>query len=271
MKKIQKNKITNIKNTDIYDNIFLFNILNWNTPSFWKEVLWGSKGDGLETREHLYISKDGVEIIFLSDLLEQKKNLEMLEKSKTKPASYSNVYSPQDELEIFKDIFDDAIKNNKKIHIVWITLKEEIEILEKYYLELWFFSEDINCFDVDFSKVLVSASVKIENIMWRGSDYKSMWEEIFFNPPVRESGQVKAMFKGINRWVTAGLYFDNTLTQNSPIIPFFKGDENKDIKNFLSQQILEENILPLTLWKILKYNLDDVGIVWENIEMKIQY
>jgi len=42
----------------------------------------------------------------------------MLEKSKTKPASYSNVYSPQDELEIFKDIFDDAIKNNKKIHIV---------------------------------------------------------------------------------------------------------------------------------------------------------
>jgi dihydroorotase-like cyclic amidohydrolase len=30
-----------------------------------------------------------------------------------------------------------------------------------------------------------------------------MKEKIFFNPPIRESGQVKAMFKGINRGVTA--------------------------------------------------------------------
>jgi hypothetical protein len=31
---------------------------------------------------------------------------------------FSNVYSEKDELEIFKELFDYAITNNKKIHIV---------------------------------------------------------------------------------------------------------------------------------------------------------
>jgi hypothetical protein len=31
---------------------------------------------------------------------------------------YSNVYSPENELEIFKELFENAIKNNKKIHII---------------------------------------------------------------------------------------------------------------------------------------------------------
>jgi hypothetical protein len=52
------------------------------------------------------MESDGfVKTIFLADLLEEKKNLEMLEKSKTKPATYSNVYSPKDELKIFTKLF----------------------------------------------------------------------------------------------------------------------------------------------------------------------
>jgi len=39
--------------------------------------------------------------------------------------------------------------------------------LEKYYEELGFMREDINCFDPDFSKALISASINIENIMWK--------------------------------------------------------------------------------------------------------
>jgi hypothetical protein len=31
---------------------------------------------------------------------------------------YSNVYSPKDELDIFEKLFNDVVKNNKKIHIV---------------------------------------------------------------------------------------------------------------------------------------------------------
>jgi len=77
MKKILKNKIVNIENTDKFDSKFSFSVLYYNNI-------------------------DTLNIVNLSDLLEDKKNLEMLEKSKTKPASYSNVYSPEDELEIFK-------------------------------------------------------------------------------------------------------------------------------------------------------------------------
>jgi len=31
--------------------------------------------------------------------------------------------------------------------------------------------------------------------MWKGSDYKAQKEAIFFCPPIRESGQNKALFK----------------------------------------------------------------------------
>jgi hypothetical protein len=31
---------------------------------------------------------------------------------------YSEVYSPKDELEIFTELFETALKDNKKIHIV---------------------------------------------------------------------------------------------------------------------------------------------------------
>lgn len=251
MKKILKNSITNIPDTDTFDSIFLFDVLTWEAEN------------------------QDVEIIFLSDLLEHKKNLEMLEKAQSKPASYSNVYSPKDELEIFTELFNSALENNKKIHIVWVTLKEELEMLEAYYLELWFFNTDINCFTCDFSKALVTVSCKIENIMWRGSDYKRMWKEIFFNPPVRESWQVKALFKWINRWVIAGLYISSdsrsTVTTENVLNKYCKHAVPTGIQEFLSQQILEENILPLTLWKILRYNLDEVWIIWKSEELQIVY
>jgi hypothetical protein len=94
MKQIFKDKIINIDN-NIEDNKFLIKKLDWeNTTS------------------------DKFEVVFLSNLLEEKKNLEMFEKSKIKPATWGNVYSPNDELEIFQNLFYDAIKNNKKIHIV---------------------------------------------------------------------------------------------------------------------------------------------------------
>jgi hypothetical protein len=42
----------------------------------------------------------------------------MLERVKEKPAMYSEVYSPKDEIAIFTELFETAISENKKIHIV---------------------------------------------------------------------------------------------------------------------------------------------------------
>ena len=233
MKQIFKNKIVNI-DENITDKKFLIKKLDWE-----KNIL-----------------NNDFEIIFLSDLLEERKNLEMLEKSKTKPATWGNVYSPKNELEIFEYIFEDAIKNRKKIHIIWMTLWKEVEILEEYYKKLWFFSEEINAFKVDFSKVLVCASVKIENLMWRGSDYKKMWKKIFFNPPIRESWEVKNMFKWINRWVTAWIYIENF---------------DKEKQDFLNKEIVEEHILPITLAKVLNYNLVDFAFEGDESDFVIKY
>jgi len=232
MKKIHKDKILNIEWTDRYDNTFLFEYLS----------------DIQESQD--------VEIIYMRDLLEKKKNTEILEKVSQKPAMYSEVYSPKDELEIFMRLFEDAIQNNNKIHVVWVTLGEEIKILEEYYEELGFIREDINAFDVDFSLPLVTVSCHIENLMWRGSDYKAQRDNIFFCPPVRESWQNKALFKWITRWVIAGIELWE-----------FTSERQK----FIWDCIRQEKILPLHMGKVLKYNLEDVWLRGKEEELEIMY
>jgi dihydroorotase-like cyclic amidohydrolase len=195
--------------------------------------------------------------------LKEKENTELLNNLNWKFAMYSEVYSPKDELQIFQELFDYAIFNNKKIHIVWVTLKEELDILEKYYEESWYLRKDVNCFIPDFSKTLVSVSVNIENLMWRWSDYKANWKKIFFVPPIRESGQNKAMFKGINRGSVAGINLSWKLKAES-------WKEDDEIK-FLQSCIKEEKILPLTLAKVLKYNLEDVWFRGNVKKIEIEY
>lgn len=231
MKKVYNNKIINI-DENLFDNKFLFEFFD-NVNIKWN-----------------------IDIIYMDKLLKQKENKELLKKLWDKPAMYSNVYSPKDELEIFVELFENAIKNNKKIHIIWVTLKEEIKILEEYYEKLWFLREDINCFLPDFSIPLVTVSVNIENLIWKWSDYKANKEKIFFIPPVRESWQNKAMFKWINRWVIAWIHIE-------------KFDEQK--LDFLQKCICEEKILPITMSKVLNYNLEQIWYIWKKRELIVGY
>lgn len=112
MKKIFRDKILNLPGTDNFDTAFLF------------EYLSDIRAD------------NGVELIYMRDILGQKKNHEILDKVQQKPAMFSEVYSPKDELEIFTELFENAISENKKIHIVGVTLAEEIKMLEEYYQQL---------------------------------------------------------------------------------------------------------------------------------------
>ena len=231
MKKIFKDKIINV-DENIFDNKFLFDYLDFD-----------------------YKESD-IEVFDMKELLIPKENTELLNNLKGKFAMYSEVYSPKDELEIFENLFDYAISNNKKIHIVWITLREELDILEKYYEEQGYLREDVNCFIPDFREALVTVWVNIENLIWKWSDYKANKEKIFFVPPVRESGQNKAMFKWINRWSIASIN-----------IYEFK-DENID---FLERCIKEEKLLSLTLAKILMYNLEEIWFKGNKKELVVNY
>lgn len=232
MKKIYKDTILNIEGTDTFDNTFLF------------EYLLNVQAQG------------DIEIVYLRDLLVERKNEDILKKVAEKPAMYSEVYSPKDELEIFTELFETALSEGKKIHIVWVTLGEEIKMLEEYYESLWFMREDINAFEVDFSVPLVTVSCHVENLMWRGSDYKAQRDKIFFCPPIRESGQNKAIFKWITRWVIAGI----ELWEFTP-----------EKQYFIGECIRNEKILPLHMGKVLKYNLEDRGLSGEVKELQIQY
>ena len=234
MKKIYKDKILHIQDTPKDDNIFVF---EYFSEPFTQDIA-------------------DVEIVYLADLLEEKKNTQLLDQLKDKPAMYSNVYAPSDELEIFREIFESALAQKKRIHIVWVTLKKEIEMLETYYQQQWYFNEDINCYTPDFKDCLVTVSVKIENLMWKWSDYKRMREKIFFCPPIRESGENKAMFKWINRGVIAGIDF----WEMSP-----------EKISFLTASITDEKILPITLAKTLKYNLEDIGVNWDIWNFELEF
>ncbi|MBF0913608.1 hypothetical protein HXK64_01410 [Candidatus Gracilibacteria bacterium] len=232
MKKVFKDKIINI-DENIFDNKFLFSYLKTD------------------------FKNSDREIFFIEKLLKPKQNTELLNNLNGKFAMYSEVYSPKDELAIFEELFAYAIEKNKKIHIVGITLKEELEILEKYYSQSGFLREDVNCFVVDFKKTLVSVSVNIENLIWRGSDYKANGKKIFFIPPIRESGQNKAMFKGINRGSISSI--------------FIKDFSNPENTKFLENCIKEEKILPLTFSKVLFYNAKDMGFDGIEKEFIVKY
>ncbi|MDA9129213.1 hypothetical protein N9J72_01930 [Candidatus Gracilibacteria bacterium] len=232
MKKIYRDKILNIENTDVFDNTFLF------------EYFSAIKSTG------------EVKVIYLKELLEKYRNSEIEKKISEKPAMWSEVYSPKDELQIFTELFDAALREKQKIHVIGVTLGEEIQMLEKYYEELGFMRQDINAFDVDFNIPLVTVSCHIENLMWRGSDYKAQRDKIFFNPPVRESGQNKALFKGITRGVIAGIEL---------------GEFTSEKQEFLSECVRQEKILPLFMGKVLKYNLEQIGFEGKVKELKIKY
>lgn len=232
MKEVLKDKIINIENTPLFDNKFLFSYLDSD------------------------YKLDNVEVFYMSELLKEKENIELLNNLNWKFAMYSEVYSPKDEFEIFQGLFDYAINNNKKIHIIWITLKEELDILEDYYIKSGFLRTDVNCFIPDFKDTLVTVSVNIENLIWRGSDYKANWKSIFFVPPVRESGQNKAMFKWINRWSIAWIYIKEYNDFNT---------------NFLQESIKLEQILPLTFSRVFKYNLEDIWFSGKIKELIINY
>jgi hypothetical protein len=63
MKQVYKDKITNIPNTDLFDNKFLFEIL---------------VNDNVKTKKFLSLHYQNVEVFYMSELLKNKENTELL-------------------------------------------------------------------------------------------------------------------------------------------------------------------------------------------------
>ncbi len=181
MKKVTRTSIINI-DKELFDNKFLFSVPTELSFDWWVD---------------------------LSVLLAQRRNEKLDFKKDYK--LWSEVYSPKDELEIFKIVFDDAVSKGKKIHVTWISLDEEVNIVKSLYNDLGYFDNELNRYEVDFQNAPITIWVNIKNIIYSFKDYKSLKEKILIIPPPREPRHQKAMITGINSQVisTISLTWDD--------------------------------------------------------------
>ncbi len=171
MKQVTQNSIINI-DSEISDKRFLFKVPKQASSE--KEV---------DMAKLLSSEKN--------DQLDYKKDYKL----------WSEVYSPKDELRIFTEVFEDVLKNKKKIHISNISLAEEIDMVKDLYLELGYFNPELNRFEIDFAESPITIGVSMNNVIYSFKDYKQMREKILFVPPPREPRHQKAIRSAMNSWV----------------------------------------------------------------------
>lgn len=169
MKRVLSDSITLISHTDPFDNQYLFSMAtNVSAP----------------------IIIDLAELLkeFRNDRVEYKKDYKL----------WNQVYSPDKELELFREVVEKALEKGQKIHIMNCTLREEVKIIRELYEKLGYFNLEENRFIVPFATVPITMGVNIRNIIYSTKDYKSKRESICFMPPPRESGHIKTLFAAIN-------------------------------------------------------------------------
>jgi len=143
---------------------------------------------------------------------------------------WSEVYSPKDELKIFTELLEDVVENNKRIHISNISLAEEIDMVKKLYLDLWYFDKELNCFKIDFENAPVTIGVNIRNIIYSFKDYKSMREKILFIPPSREPRHQKAIKSAINSWVISTISLNNREDESKYLVEIIKEEKTSLVR-----------------------------------------
>lgn len=130
---------------------------------------------------------------------------------------WNQVYPGQKELEIFQEIIEMALNQNKKIHISNISLREELEIIREIYERLGYFDAKENRFRLDFKNTPVTIGVNIRNLMYSTKDYKSERDAICFIPPPREPGHVKSLFAGLNAGIVSTIHINDIFKEKALI------------------------------------------------------
>jgi len=200
MKKILENAIVNI-DENYFDNKFLFQV-----PTNLR-----FKGE-----------------VDMSELLEKHKNVDLDYKKDYK--LWSQVYSNKDEIKVFTEIFDNAIANNKRVHISNISLLEEIDMVKKLYSDLGYFDKELNRFEIDFVNAPVTIGVNIRNIIYSFKDYKFMREKVLFVPPPREPRHQKAIKSAINSWIISTIWLNSWAQEREFLLEIIREEKTSLIR-----------------------------------------
>lgn len=211
MKQIFSHSISIIPDTDPFDNQYLFQIA---------------------TSVSSPIIVDLAELLkdFRNDRVEYRKDYKL----------WNDVYPGEKELQIFQGLVEKALSENRKIHIVNCTLREEVQMVQELYQELGYFDPKENCFVVPFESAPVTIGVNIRNLAYSTKDYKSKRESICFIPPPREPGHTKTLFAAINSGVVSTLTV-NDVPAESELLAEIISLEKVSLTRFA--QILHGNFL----------------------------
>ena len=169
---------------------------------------------------------------------------------------WNQVYSPKDELKIFEGIVEKTLKENKKIHIENISLIEEVQIIRKLYLDLGYFNESLNRFEIDFKNAPITIWANISNLIYSFKDYNKFKTSIFFIPPPREPKHQKALKNALNSWVISTIKIEDK-------------NQEKSLE-FLKELINEEKINLLKLWRSLYFNYENIWYRLDKSEIIIE-
>lgn len=214
MKQVFSQAITLITDTDPLDNRYLFQIAtDISSP----------------------IIVDLAELLreFRNDRVEFRKDYKL----------WNDVYPWEKELEIFQNLVETALADNRKIHIINCTLREEIQMIQALYMDLGYFDAKENRFMVPFEVSPITIGINIRNLAYSTKDYKSKRDAICFVPPPREPGHVKTLFAAINSWVISTLSINDLEAE----------------ENILRDLLCSEKINLTTLSQIVYGNFCEIG------------
>lgn len=196
MKHVFSDRIILVKDTDPFDNQYLFDVVT----------------DISSPMEH-----DMAKLLvpYQNDRVEFCKDYKL----------WNQVYPGEKELQIFQGLVEDALTHKQKIHISNISLREELEIIREIYEELGYFDAKENRFRVDFKNTPVTIGVNIRNLVYSTKDYKSQRETICFIPPPREPGHVKALFAGLNAGIVSTIHINDSIKEKALIQGLISGEK----------------------------------------------
>jgi hypothetical protein len=142
------------------------------------------------------------------------------------------------------------VTSGEKIHIENVSLAEILEYIEKLYTKLWYFSDELNAFVVDFKNCPITIGVNIRNFAYSFKDYYILGKDAFFVPPPREPRHQKSIRSWLNAWLISTLHLN-------------PGNAIKE-QEIITMLLLEEKTNLLKLWQVLYFNFEKIGYTLES-------
>ena len=158
---------------------------------------------------------------------------------------YDERLPPHIELDLFRRIYTDSMRQDIRVHIEPVSIRETVELVHHLYHDLGYYRADLNTFVPDLANCPVTIGARIENVVFSWKDMYQLKNASTILPPLREPRHQKSLFHGINSGIVSTL----SLSQ----------DRDENIK-LLTHLITSEKISLLRLGHVLMTHYEAMGL-----------